>query len=72
MRNNLEWAVRLAEQHAQQASRNYLWREHYAATLPPGRERRSKLWLMTYYARRNEQRAQFWQRLVASCGSCAA
>ncbi len=71
MRSDLAWAARLAEQHAAQAARNRAWREHYAATLPPGRERRSKLWLLTYYARRNEARADFWQRFVTSCGSGA-
>lgn len=66
----LEWASRLAEKHAAQAARNRVWHKHFAAALPLGRERRSKLWLLSFHARRNEARAYFWQR-VASCGSCA-
>lgn len=71
MQNDLAWAARLAEQHAFTAEQNRRWRAHYAATLPPGRARRSKLWLLTYYARRNDQRADFWQRVATSCGSNA-
>lgn len=68
MTENLAWAARLAEQHAAQAERNHLWRDHFAKAMPPGRERRSKLWLLSYYGRKARERAEFWRR-VASCGN---
>lgn len=62
----IEWAARLAHQCETQAVNNVRWRAHYARTLPPGRERRSRLWRLAYHARRNEQRAIFWREVSAT------
>lgn len=68
MKKNLDWALRAAEKCAAQAEQNTLWREFYRRTLPPGRERRRKLWLLSFHARKNADRAYFWRR-VAEAGS---
>lgn len=62
------WASEMADGYERQAACNRCWRAHYAAMLPPGRERRSRLWLLAYHANRLERRAEFFRAVAARDG----
>lgn len=65
MQNEIAWAARLAEQHEAQAQRNLIWLAHYRAMMPPGRERRSRLWNLSFRMHKARERAAFWRRYVS-------
>jgi hypothetical protein len=54
----------LAEQNAAAAEQNRLWHLHFARTMPPGRARRSRLWLLSYHGRKAREHAEFWRRFA--------
>jgi hypothetical protein len=56
--------LRIAQQHEDRAEQNFLWREHYRQTLPPGRARRSKLWRLSFHMRKARDRAAVLRRFV--------
>lgn len=56
--------LRLAQQHEEQAKRNLLWRQHYRETMPPGRDRRSRLWQLSFYMHKARSRAATLRRFA--------
>jgi hypothetical protein len=56
--------LRIARQHEEAAEQNFLWREHFRETLPPGRERRIKLWRLSFHMRKARDRAAVLRRFV--------
>jgi hypothetical protein len=56
--------LRIAQQHEEAAVQNFLWREHFRKTLPPGPERRTKLWRLSFHMRKARDRAAVLRRFV--------